>query len=108
MSHRKIDFSAAVSLVVANMVGTGVFTGLGFQLLSHSQAFTIMALWFTGGIMALLGAVCYAELATRLPQDGGEYHFLSKVYHPALGFMAGFVSATVGFSAPIALAASSL
>lgn len=107
-SHRKIDFSAAVSLVVANMVGTGVFTGLGFQLLSHSQAFTIMALWFIGGIMALLGAVCYAELATRLPQDGGEYHFLSKVYHPALGFMAGFVSATVGFSAPIALAAASL
>ncbi|MFN5219232.1 MAG: APC family permease [Sphingomonadales bacterium] len=108
MSHRKIDFSAAVSLVVANMVGTGVFTGLGFQLLSHEQAFTIMALWFIGGIMALLGAVCYAELATRLPQDGGEYHFLSKVYHPALGFMAGFVSATVGFSAPIALAAASL
>jgi basic amino acid/polyamine antiporter, APA family len=108
MLHRKIDFSAAVSLVVANMVGTGVFTGLGFQLLSHTQAFTIMALWFIGGIMALLGAVCYAELATRLPQDGGEYHFLSKVYHPALGFMAGFVSATVGFSAPIALAAASL
>ncbi|MBM3399150.1 MAG: amino acid permease [Bacteroidetes bacterium] len=108
MKHRRIDFSAAVSLVVANMVGTGVFTGLGFQLLDHSQAFTIMALWFIGGIMALLGAVCYAELATRLPQDGGEYHFLSKVYHPALGFMAGFVSATVGFSAPIALAAASL
>lgn len=108
MSHRKIDFLAAVSLVVANMVGTGVFTGLGFQLLDHSQGFTIMALWMLGGIMAFLGALCYAELATRLPQDGGEYHFLSKVYHPALGFMAGFVSATVGFSAPIALAAASL
>ncbi len=108
MSHRKIDLSAAVSLVVANMVGTGVFTGLGFQLLSHQQAFTILALWIAGGFMAFLGAVCYAELATRLPQDGGEYHFLSKVYHPSLGFMAGFVSATVGFSAPIALAAASL
>jgi APA family basic amino acid/polyamine antiporter len=108
MSHRKIDFLAAVSLVVANMVGTGVFTGLGFQLLSHSQGFTILSLWIIGGIMAFLGALCYAELATRMPQDGGEYHFLSKVYHPALGFMAGFVSATVGFSAPIALAAASL
>ena len=108
MSHRKIDLSAAVSHVVANMVGTGVFTGLGFQLLSHQQAFTILALWIAGGFMAFLGAVCYAELATRLPQDGGEYHFLSKVYHPSLGFMAGFVSATVGFSAPIALAAASL
>jgi APA family basic amino acid/polyamine antiporter len=108
MSHRKIDLSAAVSLVVANMIGTGVFTGLGFQLLSHNHGFTILALWIAGGIMAFLGAVCYAELATRLPQDGGEYNFLSKVYHPALGFMAGFVSATVGFSAPIALAAASL
>lgn len=108
MSHRKIDFLAAVSLVVANMVGTGVFTGLGFQLLSHEQGFTILALWMAGGVMAFLGALCYAELATRLPQDGGEYHFLSKVYHPSLGFMAGFVSATVGFSAPIALAAASL
>lgn len=108
MSHRKIDLMAAVSLVVANMIGTGVFTGLGFQLLSHEQGFTILALWIAGGIMAFLGAVSYAELATRLPQDGGEYHFLSKVYHPSLGFMAGFVSATVGFSAPIALAAASL
>jgi len=62
-------------------------------------------LWIVGGIVALCGALCYGELSAALPRSGGEYHFLSKIYHPAIGFMAGFVSATVGFSAPIALTA---
>ena len=62
-------------------------------------------LWVVGGIAALCGALCYGELSAALPRSGGEYHFLSKIYHPALGFMAGIVSATVGFAAPIALAA---
>src|SRR2546430_10663779 len=62
-------------------------------------------LWVVGGIAALCGALCYGELAAALPRSGGEYHFLSKIYHPALGFMAGFVSATGGFAAPVALAA---
>jgi APA family basic amino acid/polyamine antiporter len=108
MSHRKIDLSAAVSLVVANMIGTGVFTSLGYQLYGTTAGFPILAIWIVGGILAFLGALCYAEIATRLPEDGGEYYFLSKIYHPALGFMAGFVSATVGFAAPIAMAALAL
>jgi APA family basic amino acid/polyamine antiporter len=62
-------------------------------------------LWIIGGVAALCGALCYSELAAALPRSGGEYHFLSKIYHPAVGFMAGFVSATVGFAAPVALAA---
>ena len=62
-------------------------------------------LWIVGGIAALCGALCYGELSAALPRSGGEYHFLSQIYHPALGFMAGIVSATVGFAAPIALAA---
>src|SRR5437762_13882726 len=62
-------------------------------------------LWIIGGIAALCGALCYSELSAALPRSGGEYHFLSQIYHPALGFMAGFVSATVGFAAPVALAA---
>ena len=62
-------------------------------------------LWIIGGIVALCGALCYGELSAALPRSGGEYHFLSQIYHPALGFMAGFISATVGFAAPIALAA---
>lgn len=108
MEHRKIDFSAAVSIVVANMIGTGVFISLGYQLFDTKPGFPVVLIWLAGGFLAFLGALCYAELATRLPENGGEYYFLSKIYHPALGFMAGFVSSTVGFAAPIAAAALAL
>ena len=69
------------------------------------SGFALITLWIVGGIAALCGALCYGELSAALPRSGGEYHFLSEIYHPAVGFMAGFVSATVGFAAPIALAA---
>jgi len=95
----------ATCIVVANMVGTGIFTSLGFQVGDLKTGFTIMALWLTGGICALCGALAYAELATAFPRSGGEYNFLGQVYHPAAGFLAGWLSATVGFAAPIAAAA---
>jgi APA family basic amino acid/polyamine antiporter len=95
----------ATAIVVANMVGTGVYTSLGFQVLGLPTGFPVMLLWIVGGIAALCGALSYAELAAALPRSGGEYHFLSRVYHPSVGFVAGFVSATVGFAAPVALAA---
>lgn len=95
----------AVALVIANMVGTGVFTSLGFQLLEIQSTFAILLLWLTGGIMALCGALTYAELASRMPRSGGEYHYLSQLYHPCAGFLSGWVSLTVGFAAPTALAA---
>jgi APA family basic amino acid/polyamine antiporter len=91
--------------VIANIIGTGIFTSLGFQLANIQSGFVLLMLWVVGGAAALCGALCYGELSAALPRSGGEYHFLSKIYHPALGFMAGFVSATVGFAAPIALAA---
>jgi APA family basic amino acid/polyamine antiporter len=91
--------------VIANIIGTGIFTSLGFQLNDIQSGFPLLMLWVIGGIAALSGALCYGELAAALPRSGGEYHFLSEIYHPALGFMAGFVSATVGFAAPVALAA---
>lgn len=87
------------------MVGTGIFTSLGFQVGDLPTGFAIMALWTIGGICALCGALAYAELGAALPRSGGEYHFLSTIYHPAVGFLAGWVSATVGFAAPVALAA---
>src|SRR4029077_16804302 len=95
----------ASSIVIANIIGTGIFTSLGFQLADIQSGFPLLMLWIIGGITALCGALCYGELSAALPRSGGEYHFLSQIYHPALGFMAGFVSATVGFAAPIALAA---
>ena len=103
--RRTIGFVTASSIVIANIIGTGIFTSLGFQLADIQSGFPLLMLWIIGGITALCGALCYGELSSALPRSGGEYHFLSQIYHPALGFMAGFVSATVGFAAPIALAA---
>src|ERR1700746_3849056 len=103
--RRTVGFVTASSIVIANIIGTGIFTSLGFQLGDIQAGFPLLMLWIIGGIVALCGALCYGELSAALPRSGGEYHFLSKIYHPALGFMAGFVSATVGFAAPIALAA---
>ena len=105
MSERKISGLTATNIVVANMIGTGVFVSLGFQVVSIHSDFAIMALWVIGGLLSLCGALCYAELAVALPRLGGEYNFLSRIYHPALGFMAGWISVTVGFPAPIALSA---
>ncbi len=104
-SPARIGFLTSCGIVIANIIGTGVFTSLGFQVAEIHSGFVLLALWIVGGIVALCGALCYGELSAALPRSGGEYHLLSKIYHPALGFMAGFVSATVGFAAPIALAA---
>jgi APA family basic amino acid/polyamine antiporter len=103
--RRTIGFFTATAIVVANIIGTGVFTSLGFQLADIHSAFVLLMLWIVGGVAALCGALCYGELSAALPRSGGEYNFLSAIYHPAVGFMAGFVSATVGFAAPVALAA---
>jgi basic amino acid/polyamine antiporter, APA family len=105
MSLKKISVITATNLVVAHMIGTGVFTSLGFQVLSITSDFALLSLWIVGGVAALCGALCYAELATALPRSGGEYNYLSRIYHPSLGFLAGWISAIVGFPAPIALAA---
>jgi len=103
--RRTVGFFTACGIVIANIIGTGVFTSLGFQVVDIQSGFALIMLWIVGGIAALFGALCYGELSAALPRSGGEYHFLSEIYHPAVGFMAGFVSATVGFAAPIALAA---
>ena len=107
-SSYKINFLTGAAIVVANMVGTGVFTSLGFQVLGIESGFALLMLWLVGGLIALCGAVSYAELASAMPRSGGEDHYLSQIYHPALGFLSGWVSATVGFAAPTALAALAL
>src|SRR5580658_7367923 len=95
----------ATAIVIDDMVGIGVFTSLGFQVGDITSGFALLLLWIVGGAAALCGALCYAELATMLPRSSGEYNFLRRIYHPAFGFVAGWLSATVGFAAPIALAA---
>ncbi|MEM6554650.1 MAG: amino acid permease [Pseudomonadota bacterium] len=95
----------ALAVVIANMVGTGVFTSLGFQLMTLESGFALIMLWVVGGLVAICGALSYAELGAALPRSGGEYNFLGKIYHPGAGFVSGWVSCTIGFSAPVALAA---
>jgi APA family basic amino acid/polyamine antiporter len=108
MGGHKIGFNTAVAIVIANMIGTGVFTSLGFQVLSIESGFGILMLWIIGGILALCGALTYGEIGSAFPESGGEYNYLSKLYHPSIGFISGWVSVTVGFAAPIAAAAVAL
>lgn len=102
MKHETLRLPAAVSVVVSSMVGVGVFTSVGFQLAVLPSAFSILLLWFLGGVVSLCGALCYAELGALLPRSGGEYHYLRETYHPWVGFLAGWISLIAGFAAPLA------
>lgn len=105
---RRLGFAAALATVVANVVGTGVFTTLGFQVQAVTDGFALLAAWVVGGMIALTGALSYGELAASIRGSGGEYRFLGRIYHPGLGTIAGWVSIAVGFAAPIALAGMAL
>jgi APA family basic amino acid/polyamine antiporter len=100
-----IGARAATMLVVASMIGTGVFTTTGFLVEALRSPAAVLAAWIVGGLLALSGALSYAELSAALPRNGGEYHLLGRVYHPAVGFAAGIVSLVVGFAAPLAASA---
>jgi APA family basic amino acid/polyamine antiporter len=108
MKPAKFGLSTATALVIANMVGTGVFTSLGFQVAGLSSGLALLMLWGLGGLIALLGALTYSEAGVLFPRSGGEYHYLSRMYHPAVGFLAGWISFLVGFAAPVAAAAMAL
>jgi APA family basic amino acid/polyamine antiporter len=92
-------------MVIANMIGTGVFTTSGFLLADLKSPERVLLVWVLGGVIALLGALCYGALGRRIPESGGEYLFLSRTLHPSLGYVAGWISLLVGFSAPLAAAA---
>lgn len=100
----KIDLKTAITFVIANMVGTGVFTSLGFQLVHIKNPLSIVILWAIGCILALFGAFAYSEISSVYPRSGGEYTFTKELYHPAIGFAAGWISIFVGFAAPVSLA----
>src|SRR3981189_2950015 len=100
-----VSVMVATAIVVADMVGVGVFTSLGFQVKDIPSGFSILLLWIVGGVVALCGVFSYSELGAMSPRSSGEYNFLRRAFHPAFGFVAGWVSATVGFAAPVALAA---
>ena len=103
-SPRPISLLAATALVVANMIGVGIFTSTGFMALGVPGGVPILIGWALGGVLALCGAAAYGELGAMMPRAGGEYVYLSEAYRPWVGFLSGWVSLIVGFSAPIAAA----
>jgi len=105
MAHSKIGWKTAAALVISNMIGTGVFTSLGYQISDLKNTTSILLLWSIGGLLALIGAFIYSELASKFKQSGGDYIYLSRTFHPVFGYLSSWISLFVGFSAPISLAA---
>lgn len=101
-SPRRIGLFSATLVVASSMIGTGVFTTTGLLLQDLRSPLAVLLAWVLGGVLALCGALSYAELGAALPENGGEYRLLSRIFHPAVGFVAGWVSFIVGFSAPLA------
>lgn len=101
----KYTLHVAIALVIANMIGTGVFTSIGYQVGPLPSGFAILMLWLLGGLVAWCGALTYAEIATTLERSGGEYLYLSKLYHPTLGFVSGWISTIAGFGGAISAVA---
>ena len=100
-----LGLTSASALVVASMIGAGVFSTSGFLLADLGSPWFVLAAWVVGGVQATFGALCYGSLARRIPESGGEYCFLSRTLHPLAGYIAGWISLLVGFSAPLAAAA---
>jgi len=107
-ASRRIGLASAVFLVVASMIGAGVFTSSGFALASLGSPERVLLAWALGGVVATCGALSYGALARALPESGGEYTFLARTLHPAAGFVAGWISLWAGFTSPIAVAALGL
>lgn len=100
--NRKLGPFSATAIVVANMIGSGIFLTSGIMAAQLPSSIWVVLCWLFGGIIAISGALCYVELATRMPEAGGEYIYLKKLYHPFFGFLTGWTSFFVGFSVPIA------
>jgi APA family basic amino acid/polyamine antiporter len=103
--QRKLGLFPATNIVIANMIGAGIFTTSGLLMKGLNDPVLMIILWAVGGLIAICGALAYGELGAAMPGAGGEYLFLSKLYHPLFGFLSGWVSFIVGFSAPIAASA---
>ena len=102
---RKLGWISVSAIIIADMVGTGIFTTSGLVMENIASPLMLIILWAIAGIIALSGALCYAELSTAMPYAGGEYLYLTRLFHPSLGFLSGWISFIVGFSAPLAAVA---
>jgi basic amino acid/polyamine antiporter, APA family len=103
--QRRLGLFPVTSIVISNMIGAGIFTTTGLLMADLNSPWLMLSLWVVGGIIALCGALSYGELGASMPDAGGEYLFISRLYSPIAGFTSGWVSFIVGFSAPIAASA---
>ncbi len=103
--ERKLGLFPVTNIVVANVIGAGIFTTTGYLMGYLGSAWLMLVLWVAGGLIAFCGALSYGELGANYPEAGGEYTFISKIFHPLPGFLSGWLSLIVGFSAPIAASA---
>ncbi|MCK5511698.1 MAG: amino acid permease [Thermodesulfovibrionia bacterium] len=107
-NRRVIGVYSGTALVISTMIGTGIFTTTGLMVEMGARSGDILLAWLLGGLLALCGALCYGELGANMPESGAEYYYISRVLHPSLGFLSGWVSLIVGFSAPIAAASMAM
>lgn len=102
---RGFGLATTTFVVIASMVGTGILVSPGYMMASLGNHTVIFGLWILGGLLALCGALCVAELAAAMPRAGGEYVYLREAYGPMPAFLSGWTSFFLGFSAPLAVAA---
>jgi APA family basic amino acid/polyamine antiporter len=102
--RRELKFSHATAIVIANMIGTGIFTTTGFLAGDLGRPSLVLGIWVVGAVIAVAGCLCYSEMGVNLPESGGEYIFLREAWGPVWGFLDGWISFFAGFAAPIAAA----
>ena len=105
---KQLGFYTAICIIIADVIGTGIFMTTGSVLGMTENALVVILLWAIGGLVAITGALCYAELATMWPDDGGEYIYLKKIFGNLPSFLTGWISLTVGFTASVAIASLTL
>jgi APA family basic amino acid/polyamine antiporter len=98
----RLGLRSGVGLVMANMIGAGVFLSAGYMA-QDMGPYTIMLSWVFGAGLALCGVRTYAAIASFVETSGGEYRYLSELLHPAVGYFAGWASLLLGFAAPVAI-----
>ena len=103
---RGLGLIAATSIVISDVIGTGVFLKARVMTCNVGAPILVVAVWVAGGLLSLAGALTYAELAAMMPRSGGEYVFLREAYGPACGFLYGWMRFFVGNGGALAALAA--
>lgn len=100
---KEIGLFSGISLIGGIIIGSGIFYSGSFVLeRTHMSYGLSLVCWLIGGLLALIGSLCFAELGAEFPETGGEVIYLKKAYHPSVGFSFGFTMMMAGMSASLA------